>query len=201
MKVTRLFPRNKDDGSYLEDVAIFAARRCRTTKDFDALWSEVISYSEDKSRNFLNQVVFTDWAADVLEMQPLIYDVEGVPVWLVIEMLRHRLMWRDFSMEQLSQRAINPAKLVIKAPTPALQDLVDEFVTKATALAAAGQVPPEQFREVIPQGVLVNLVIGSNLRAFHHFWFMRSSEAMGGKGGAHPLFMEMADKMQKIDEH
>jgi len=195
MEVRRLFPRDREEGDYLESVAIFAARRCRTAKEYDDLWTEVRGYSPTKRDRFLSQVVFEDWAADVLEMQPLIFDLEGIPVWLIIEMLRHRLLWGDFSMEQLSQRAIDPARLKITASTPELQSLVEEHIQHVMTLVKQNNIPFEDYRGMFPQAVEVNLVIGSNLRAFHHFFFMRSSVQKGGKGGAHPLFMDVADEM------
>lgn len=197
MKVTMLLPRNEVEGEYAETVAIFAARRCRTTKTFEELWGEVAVYSPEKRRNFLSSVVFEDWAADVLEMIHLVFDWEDVPVWLIIELLRHRLLAREFSLEQLSQRAIQPFKLRVEAPTPELQVLVDDFIQEAQRIGAEGGVPPEKLREVFPQGVLVNLCIAGNLRAFQHFWWMRSSKDFQGKGGAHPKFMALADEMQR----
>ncbi|KKN22087.1 hypothetical protein LCGC14_0918930 [marine sediment metagenome] len=101
-------------------------------------------------------------------------------------------------MEQLSQRAISPFKLQVVAPTPRLQTLVDNFIQEAAEAAKIDNVPPEDLREVFPQGVLVNLVIGANVRAFHHFFFMRSSPLYGGKGGAHKKFMLLADMMQVL---
>ena len=110
-------------------------------------------------------------------------------------MLRHRLVAREFSLEQLSQRAIAPFKLQVEAPTLELQELVDKFVQDAAFIGERDHIPPEQLREVFPQGVLVNLVIAGNLRAMHHFWWMRSSPLYGGKGGAHIKFQAIADKM------
>lgn len=195
MLVHLMLPKTVVDGAYNEQVAIFAARRCRTTKSHYELLDEVFGYSSEKRQAFLRQVVVQDWAADVLEMLFLVYDVEEVPVWLVIELLRHRLVWREFSMEQLSQRAIDPMKLQVEAPTKELQELVDAYMQQVQDALRAGKVAPELLREVVPQGVLVNLCIGGNLRAFHHFFFMRSSPLFGGKGGAHPKFQDMADQM------
>ena len=191
-----MVPRSKEDGRYHESVAIFAARRCRTPKSYDELWVEVNGYSDEKRINFLQKVVTEDWAADVLEMIPMTFDWEGVPVWLVIELLRHRLVAREFSLEQLSQRAISPLKLKVEIPNGELQELADEYIEKIKQIIESGRIPPEDAREAFPQGVLVNLCISGNLRAFHHFFFMRSSELFQGKGGAHRKFMDLADQMQ-----
>lgn len=196
MKVWLMNPKDPEAGWYAETVAIFAARRCRSVKTHDELFAEVIGYDYNKRRAFVEQVVNQDWAADVLEMIHLTYDIEGVPVWLVIELLRHRLIAREFSLEQLSQRAIASFKLQVEAPAE-LQALVDEYVDKITRVIQDGRIPPEQAREAFPQGVLVNFCIAGNMRAFHHFFWMRSSQLYGGKGGAHPKFMAMADEMQK----
>jgi len=197
-QVHLLIPRTVEDGRYAEDVAIFAARRCRTTKSYQELWEEVTSYDEEKKRQFLQQVVFTDWAGDVLEMISLVYDVENIPVWLVVELLRHRLIARDFSLEQLSQRAINPSRLKVSIPDIKLRALVDKYIADVSELGREEKIPPEYLREAFPQGVLVNFCIAGNLRAFHHFFFMRSSELYQGKGGAHPKFMAIADQMQDL---
>ncbi len=199
MKVYRMFPRTPSDGEYLEGVAIFAARRCRTTKTHDELWEEVWNYTESKRATFLHQVVNQDWAADILEMQHLVFDLEGIPVWLVVELLRHRLLAREFSLEQLSQRAIQPGQLeVVSTGNTTLDDLTRVYLSAVEGIRQEESVPPEDVRSAYPQGVLVNLCIAGNLRAFHHFFFMRSSPLFGGKGGAHPLFMEMADQMQAL---
>ena len=66
--ITRLFPRTLEEGGYLEEVAIFAARRCRTTKSTPELWEEVRAKTPNQKRQFLDAVVYEDWALDVLEM-------------------------------------------------------------------------------------------------------------------------------------
>lgn len=198
MQVRLLVPRNRTEGEHLESVAIFASRRCRTTKEYDELWQEVMSYTPEKRKNFLQNVVNQEWAADVLEMIQLVYDVEGVPVWLVIELLRHRLVAREFGMEQLSQRAIAPFKLQVEIRDSDLRDLTNKFIEDATTIAKLKHLTPEDMREAFPQGVLVNFCIAGNLRAFMHFFFMRSSELFQGKGGAHKKFMDLSDSMQEV---
>lgn len=193
--VTRLFPRTLEEGQYLEDLAIFAARRCRTTKTTEQLWEEVNAKTPGQKRQFLEAVVYQDWALDVLEMLPIHYDVMNVPVWLIIELLRHRLIWRDFSMEQMSQRAIPSNRLQVRVPEE-FESMVQSYLAQAIEIIKAyPDIPAEDYRAVFPQGVLVNLVIAGNIRAFQHYFFMRCSEAIGGAGGAHPLFMIIADEM------
>lgn len=195
MRARLLVPSSSVQGQYLEHIAIFAARRCRTTKDFGDLIDEVEGYSLEKRANFLHKVVQEDWAADVLEMIHLVYDIEGIPMWMVVELLRHRLLAREFSLEQLSQRAINAERLNYEAPL-AFHPIIDAYLAQIMKKAKELKLPPEELRKAFPQGVLVNFVIGGNLRAFHHFFFMRSSPLFGGKGGAHPDFMKLADQMQ-----
>ena len=194
MRATLLVPKDEAQGEYLESVAILAARRCRTTKTLGELQDEVFDYTDEKRSTFLEQVVHQDWAADVLEMVHLVYDVEGIPVWMVVELLRHRLVAREFSLEQLSQRAIMSGRLEFDVPEGFLP-LVQDYLQKVMELAKANKLPPEEVRKMFPQSVLVNFVIGGNLRAFHHFFWMRSSPLMGGKGGAHKDFMNLADQM------
>ncbi len=197
LKVHRLFPRDRQEGSYLENVSTFAARRCRTTLSHEELWEEVVGYSDERRAEFLDKVVNQDWALDVLEFPHLIYDVEDVPIWLIIEFLRHRLVWRDFSMEQLSQRAIMSSRLRFECH-PELHDLTDKYVRSLLEEISVGRISPEEARKSFPQGVLVNFVLGANLRAFQHFFFMRCSPERGGKGGAHPEFMQLADVMLSL---
>lgn len=184
MKSTLLFPRNTEEGGYLEGLAAFGARRCRTRKVHDELMAEVDGWTPERRQNFLHKVINEDWALDVAEIPYLIYDWEGIPVWMIIELLRHRLIARDFSLEQLSQRAI---KITDIDCSPELEQVVGEYVQKLTELGLA----PEAYREAIPQGAKVNLVIAGNVRAFHHLFMMRSSE---GYGGAHHKFQELTDQ-------
>ncbi len=192
MEVRRLFPRTREGGRELEDLCVFAARRCRTVQGHDELWEEVHGMSLAKKENFLNKVVVQDWALDVLEMGHLVIDFEGIPIWLIIELLRHRHMMRDFSLEQLSQRAIQANRLQVQVP--------DEFVDIVTAYMYAineraeelgGNIKAEDIRACYPQGTLVNVVIGGNLNAWHHVFYMRSDADAGGKGGAHPQFKQL----------
>lgn len=196
MKATLLFPDSQATGSFLEDIAIFAARRCRTTKTYTQLWVEVNSSSLAKKSNFLRQVIHEDWAADVLEMIDLIYDLENIPMWLVLELLRHRHIAREFSLEQLSQRAIAASRLEVdEHPNTRLRDLEQAYLRTLLDIAAEEKLTPESMRDFFPQNILVNFVIKGNLRAFHHFWWMRSSPLFQGKGGAHPKFQMLADSM------
>lgn len=198
MRVHILHPRNTAEGEYAESVAIFAARRCRTTKSYEDLWKEVDEYSSEKRRDFMDQVIFTDWAGDVLEQIHVAFDLEGLPMWLVVELFRHRLVMREFSPEQLSQRAINPMRLEMELSDQGLQKIAEEYVLTVAKYAEENKIPPEELREAFPQGVLVNMVIAGNLRAFHHFFFMRSSQLYSGKGRAHHKFMDIADEMQRL---
>src|SRR3990167_3055919 len=191
---TLLFPSSPLVGENLETLTIYAARRCRTTKQHDELMAEVLSFSDEKRTMFLQTVIFQDWAADVLEIAHLVYDIEDAPLWLVIELLRHRLIARDFSLEQLSQRAIDPARLRVSIQDPGLNELAQEYLQKIHSYNKEHHLPPEQAREAYLQSTLVNFVIAGNLRAFSHFWFMRASEP-NGKGGAHPMFQRLADQM------
>ena len=193
MKVTRLFPRNLEEGQYLEDVCNFAARRCRTTKDHDTLWKEVSAYSDEKRASFLNQVVHQDWALDVLEMTHLVLDWEGVPIWLIIELLRHRFIARDFSLEQLSQRAITASNMEILAPDW-MQVHIHTYLEAIQADPEFYNTPIEDLRAGFFQGTLVNIVVAGNLRSWQHVFNMRASKALGGRGGAHPLFQGLAQE-------
>ncbi len=193
IKVTRMFPQSLLVGTEMENMAIFAARRCRTVKTHNELTLEVIHMTDFKKRQFIQTVVFEDWALDVLEIPYLVYDFESVPMWLVIEFLRHRHIMRDFSMEQLSQRAINSDKLKLSVPEPMIE-VVDDYLSKIHALAKEYHIPPEELRKSYPQGVEVNFVLAGNVRAWQHLFYMRASEHLGGKGGAHPQFKALADE-------
>jgi len=196
MKVTRLFPRNVEEGSYMEHLAIFAARRCRTVKSIEDLRLEVGDYSLSHKKTFLNKVVNEDWALDVLEFPYLIFDIEDVPVWLMIEFLRHRLISRDFSFEQLSQRAMDPGRLKVDFPK-GFEDQMANYLGWIEDWAKDEKIPNEILRSLYPQGVLVNFVVAANLRAWQHVFYMRMSEEEGGKGGAHPKFQELAGEFYR----
>ncbi len=199
MKVHRLFPRTLEEGAYLEDVAVFSARCCRTIKDYDELWEEVNGYSTEHKGTFLDRVVSQDWALDILEMTHLVHYWADIPVWLIIELLRHRHIARDFSLEQLSQRAISGLRLKVET-SPALQSITDKYLDDLNAELAAERIKPEELRESLPQGVLVNLVIAGNLRSWQHLFYMRASTEIGGKGGAHPKFQELIDETFKLTQ-
>lgn len=195
MQVHLLFPTSVAEGRYLEQVAVFLARRTRTLKAHDDLWREVRGYSDERLTSFLERVVYNDYATDVLEFPFLIYDLEAVPYWLVMELLRHRFLAREFSIEQLSQRAISPFRLAVDVP----QQCADSVSTYLAKLAEVStDLPPEEVRKALPQGVLVNLGIGGNARAFHHLFVMRCSKSMGGHGTAHPCFQRLADDMLRL---
>jgi len=191
MKVTRLFPRTLEEGSYLENIAVFAARRCRTQKSHEDLMSEVMGYSDKKKYSFVSNVVIQDWALDILEFPYLIYDWEDIPLWLVIELIRHRYIARDFSLEQLSQRAILGSKLKFDVD-PSIVPLLEKYMQELASSPEYQALSPEAAREAVPQGVLVNLAVAGNLRAWQHVFYMRAPEEIGGKGGAHPKFQELA---------
>ncbi len=196
IKVTRMFPQSLLVGTEMENMAIFAARRCRTVKSHSVLMDEILGMADVKKRMFIQAVVFEDWALDVLEIPYLVYDFESVPMWLVIEFLRHRHIMRDFSMEQLSQRAIDSNKLKLSVPEPMIE-VVNDYLIKIHELAKEHRIPPEELRKSYPQGVKVNFVLAGNVRAWQHLFYMRASEHLGGKGGAHPQFKALADEAFK----
>mgnify|MGYP005827537429 CR=1 FL=1 len=191
MQVTRLFPRTLEDGEYLENVCNFAARRCRTLKTHNQLWDEVIGWTPQKRSSFFGQVVHQDWALDVLELTHLVLDWEGVPLWLIIELLRHRFIARDFSLEQLSQRAITASEMQILAPDW-MQPHIRNYLDAIQADPEFSDTPPEDLRAGFFQGTLVNLVVAGNVRSWQHVFNMRAPKIAGGRGGAHPLFQELA---------
>ena len=182
-----IFPRSKElDGDFLTDSAIIAARRCRSTKSYQELVEEVNKYSQKKKENFLNTIVHEEWALDILEMLYIQYDVTNIPIWLIIEFLRHRLIWRDFSMEQLSQRAIKSNQLTVDVPKE-FRELVEYYLEATQKIIDKNpHIRPEDYRAVFPQGVEVSFVVAGNLRAFQHFFFMRNSLDNEGAGGAQP---------------
>ncbi len=184
IQVHRMFPIDPNQGRYMESCAIFAAKRCRTRKNHADLWAEVVQMTDEKREQYLTKVVTQDWASDVLEIPYLIFDWEKVPVWLITELFRHRHIIRDWSPEQMSQRAIKIVDVDChESMKPALMKYLE-------ALEAA-DLKSEDYREALPQGALTNLVIAGNVRAFREFFLMRSSE---GHGGAHKKFEKLADE-------
>ena len=188
MRITRLFPRTAEEGSYMETLAIFAARRDRTLKKHDDLMYEVNSYSLDKRKSFLQGVVHQDWALDVIEIPYLVYDWEDIPLWCIVQLLRHRIIARDFSLEQLSQRAIKITQIDC---SDRLRPIMEKHIENVFSM----DLSTEEYRDAIPQSIMVNLVIAGNVRAFHHLWTMRSSE---GHGGTQNRFKEAADETLRL---
>ena len=192
---TLLDPTDRRQANYQELVAIYAARRTRTLKPSGQLLDELNKWSFERRANFIQKVVHEDWAVDIYEMIDLTWDWQSVPSWLLTEMMRHRQIWRDFSLEALSQRAVAGIRLPFDTGRPALDEMAHQYMDALELEIKADRLHPEDLREYIPQGVRVNCVIKANVRAWHHFFYMRCSEGSGGKGGAHPIFEALADQM------
>ena len=205
MKVTLMFPRNAEDGLYLEAICHFAARRARTLRRHDELIDEVSGAGIQGREHFLHHILQSEWSLDVAEMSLFVYDVEGVPSWLMTEFLRHRLIARDWSFEQRSKRAIGAHRIPVINPfdpnlEPAhyqqMEDLVAHSHT-AMSLWRADGVAPEKIRYGALEGSDTAFVVASNARALHHLFTLRGSKALGGNGTAAPEFWAVVADMHQ----
>jgi thymidylate synthase ThyX len=201
--ITLAFP-DRDIGPFLEQLAMVAARGDRSLKPYDELWQEVeVAADVGKLGPFLERVVKTDWALDVAELNIFVWHIEGIPSFLVPEWLRHRLIARDWSFQQLSKRAIHADRIEFINPfskeTEATNYLIAEVGLASIretikALHDKG-VSAERIRYLCPEGAKTRLTAGANARALHHFFTMRGSKDIGANGRAYPEFQELVDTM------
>lgn len=202
MQCTLMFP-DTEIGYYFEKLAHFAARRARTLKSHTELLAEIQEASDEKRQHFLHYILTEEWSLDVAEMNIFIYDIEGVPSWLMTEFLRHRLIARDWSFEQRSKRAIHSSRMAWVNPFDKdsepirhqqMQDL-GRFSQKLMDIWRAEGVPAEKLRYAALEATESSFVCASNARALHHLFTLRGSEAIGAEGKAAPEFMELVDMM------
>jgi len=118
MTVTLMMPRDRQDGERQERLCYFAARRARTLKTHAELWKETVEATPERISHFLHAILREEWSLDVAEMTLFVFDIEGVPSWMMTEFLRHRLIARDWSFEQRSKRAIHGNRIDILNPLP-----------------------------------------------------------------------------------
>lgn len=204
MKVTLMFP-DASTGALFQDLAFFAARRARTLKDHDALWKEAFEASEEKQSRFLYTILAEEWSLDVAEFNLFMFDVEAAPSWLMIELLRHRMLARDFSFEQRSKRAIHAGRISAINPFDKTTELVNYLVMadliddaqKVQEYLAEQKVPAERLRYAALEGSETSFVVAGNARTLHHLFDLRCSTSVGGRGTAAPEFQDLADDMYR----
>ncbi len=209
MKVTLMFPTQQlleiNGWAGFEELAYFAARRARSMKTHNELWDEVAQADTAKTTRFLRAILHEEWSLDVADMNIFIYDLEGVPSWLMVEFLRHRLIARDWSFEQRSKRAIHGERIPVINPfdrdTEAvwhhwMAALIDKSHRLMADAHAAG-IPAEKLRYACLEGSETAFVAAANARALHHLFTMRGSTDIGGDGRAAPEFMEVVDEMYR----
>ncbi len=205
MNVTLIFPITSEEGSYLEEVAHFAARRARTMKSHNELWAEVREKGAvvDQRARFLHYILKEEWSLDVAEMNIFLWDIEGVPSWLLIEFLRRRLIARDWSFEQRSKRAIHGERIPVINPFDQHKEYglwyqMNDLIARSQAIMAEAhsqRIPAQRLRYAALEGSETSFVAGANARALHHLFTMRGSEQIGGNGTAAPEFMDVVDQM------
>lgn len=202
-KVSLEYPRDRSEGEFWDRFAMFAARGDRSVKSRDALWEEVNAASPYKVEQFVGNVMVQDWALDVGEMNIFLWHIEGVPSFLVKEWLRHRLIARDWSFQELSKRTIHAYRLEVINP---FDKVVEPFrwlifedavvgVQHAMKQLHDDGVSAERLRYLALEGTKTRLTAGSNARALHHFFTMRGSVDIGANGRAYPEFQEIVGTM------
>ena len=203
MEVRLMFP-NKSVGMWYERLAHFAARRARTMKTHDELHDEVYSTLPAKREHFLRHILEEEWSRDVAEFNIFVWDVEGAPSWLMVELLRHRFIARDWSPEQRSKRAIHGERIPVVNPFDGAdfqpwQDFQDLAAMSQRFMADwhDNGIPAEQTRYAALEGSETAFCIAGNARALYDMWRLRGSTATVGDGKAHPLFQQLADTMYR----
>ena len=205
MRVQLMYPRNREEGEFFEQVCMFAARRARTMKDHDALWEEASSATSDRLDHFLNYILYEEWSQDVAEFSLFVYDIEQVPSWLMPEFFRHRFIVRDWSFEQRSKRAIHGERISVinpfnrYEPTESdlwqqMEDLIDQSNSLLTEAHRKG-IPAEKSRYACLEGTETAVAVAGNARALYELFLKRGSADIGAHGKAAPEFMELADEM------
>lgn len=203
MKVLLLQPRDQDDAEYQVRCAWFATRRCRTLKSHDDLWHEVMTTDIEVIARKLWHAVHTEWAIDLLRQSWFQFDLEEVPAWLFTEMWNHQFLAREFPKEQLSQRSIPSWQFSFSNPFPARTDLhikwveIEADIKRLMHEATAAGYSKDDIRNLAPQGLLSNAVVGCNAETLHHVTYMRGSQELAGQFGGHaaPLFQELVEQM------
>jgi len=197
-----MFPRTQEEGEYLEKLCHFAARRARALVSHEALWAEVEGATPEKRAHFLHYILQEEWSLDVAEMTLFVYDIEGVPSWLITELLRHRFIARDFSFEQRSKRAIQGQRIPVLTDmgdeggqgTVIMQELARHSIEAMTELRHLGY-PAQKLRYASLEGSETGLVCAANARALHHLFTLRGGQEIGGDGKAAPEFQELVRQM------
>jgi len=198
IKTHLLTPRTRDEGRYQEQMIAFSAKWTRNKRSYRVIMDQVLEMSDYDRAAYVNKVVQTDFAGDVLELGWASFAVENVPLWMMLEWARHRLVWRDFSLEQLSLRAVNGLDLENQSAShPLIQQLTDKYLADLIETMHRHDIklPNEELRKALTQGVLTHFVIGANLRTWMGFLKQRGSAENDGDGKATPEFQQMCDDM------
>ena len=201
MKVTLIHPRNREDGTWWEKIAHFAARTARSIKTYDELIAEVEHSTEERRAAFLEAIIEREWSLDVAEMNTFIWHIANVPSWLMIELLRHRFIARDWSFEQRSKRAIYGERIPVLNPFEGDDELFFEMnglIEKSLALMAKAHkkgMSAEKVRYASLEGSVTSFVAAANARTLHHFFTLRGSSDIDGNNTAAPEFQKVADAM------
>ena len=201
MKVTLIHPRNREDGTWWEKIAHFAARVARTRKTFDELMAEIEGATDQRRADFLEAIVIKEWSLDVAEMNIFVWHIADVPSWLMVDLLRHRFVARDWSFEQRSKQAIYGEHIPVINPFDDDQELwddMDDLILRSQRLMAKAHKrgkPARLVRYAALEGTMTSFVAAANARTLHHFFTLRGSEEIEGNGNAAPEFQEVADIM------
>ena len=202
MPATMLFPRTAEEGEYFERLAYMAARRARSVKTHEGLKEETFNATPERLTHFLNAIVKEEWSLDVAEMSLFVFDVYGVPSWLMIEFLRHRFIAHDWSFEQRSKRAIQGHRIPVINPFDPESEFhgrFDRLIEESHQLmldAHKAGVPAEKMRYAAFEGTETAFFVAGNARALHHVFTLRgNSETIDGNGTAAPEFFSLIDDM------
>lgn len=207
MGATLMEPVDRECGDRFERWGYFAARRARSLKSHAELMEETRTAAPERIAQFLRAVMVQEWSLDIAEMNIFIFDIEGVPSWLMTEFLRHRLIARDWSFEQRSKRAIHGHRIPVLNPFDASSDSESGYALDMGHLAHQSQemmefwakagVPAEKLRYAALEGTETAFVCAANARALHHLFTLRGAADIGGDGKAAPEFLSLVDQMYR----
>lgn len=201
MKVWLMQPATQEEALIMTRIAWFAARRCRTDKNHDALMAEVNSTTTAVMSAKLWHSIHTEWAVDLLRHSIFTFDLEGFPQWFWAEIGRHKFIKENMEIEQRSERAIPSYHLPVLNPFRGADaqrwDDAIQFIHRFMQDMADKGYSKDDIRNCSFQGVLTPRVMSMNAETVHHLVWMRGSKELVGEfgGKAAPLFQEMTQQM------
>ena len=115
-------------------------------------------------------------------MNIFVWHIADVPSWLMVDLLRHRFVARDWSFEQRSKQAIYGEHIPVINPFDDDQELwddMDDLILRSQRLMAKAHKrgkPARLVRYAALEGTMTSLVAAANARTLHHLSLIHISE-------------------------